>query len=57
MLIFTDMYGIEIDAPPKTAYCLCEHNKLSKMDYCPSYEFDEDGEICCPSLCEDYSED
>ena len=50
------MSGLEIDALPECARCGITEENPENMDECPIKNFDNDGEICVPELCEVYEE-
>lgn len=49
--------GICIYCLPDFAKCKVTGQHPCDMDECPTYEFDEFGDVCQPEECEHYSED
>ena len=49
--------GIKIYCLPDSARCKCTGVSPEVMDRCPIINFDDEGDECCPSLCDEYDED
>ncbi len=39
------------------AYCLYADKNISKLEHCPLYNFDDEGQICCAVYCDHYTEE
>ena len=50
-------YGEDILSLPSYAWCKVANKDIEDMDKCPLYNFDDNGKICVPSVCEHYTED
>ena len=48
--------GQDIDCLPPVAWCKCAKKDIEDMDECPLRYWDN-GDVCKPSLCEQYTED
>lgn len=49
--------GVEIITLPDTARCLETGMRPEDMNKCPICNFDDEGDICCPSICTCYTEE
>ena len=49
--------GLEAAILPDCAQCSLEGKHPEKMECCPLNNFDRDGFICIPELCDHYTED
>lgn len=50
-------HGTEIICLPDNAVCRKTGKSPEKMDMCPTFNFDDDGDNCVPELCEWYTEE
>ena len=55
-MIYMNQAGDELTLPPFRAKCAVTGDYLSDMNRCPLCNFDDDGEICVPGLCDEYHE-
>ncbi|SHK34272.1 hypothetical protein [Hespellia stercorisuis] len=49
--------GMNIHCLPDTAKCKESGKNPESMEQCPIYNFDDNGWICVPELCDSYTEE
>lgn len=49
-------YGEDIFCLPPVAFCKIARKDIEDLESCPICNFDDIGDICCPSICEHYTE-
>ena len=50
-------WGGDIYCLPSCAKCKATGKSPEYMERCPLYNFDDDGDICVPEICDQYTED
>ena len=48
---------IKAKSLPPCAWCKVANKDIEDLNHCPLYNFDDDGDICVPSMCEHYTEE
>lgn len=51
-----DSKGETVDVVPIGAKCAVTGEYLDEMERCPRCNFDDDGDVCVPDLCDEYYE-
>jgi len=51
-MIYKTKDGIEFHVLPDNARCACEGVHPDVLSECPMHNFDDDGDLCVPELCD-----
>lgn len=55
-MIYKTKDGIAFHVLPDNARCACEGVHPDVLSECPLHNFDDDGDLCVPELCDYYDE-